>query len=210
VILADVDRTNQGLRRFFPDAVSPPNASDASVREWMAALIERQIKERSTVCIDFGGGDLIIKQIARQIGLVEFLTEYDIEPVAIHCIGADIDDLAYMQDVEQDGVFAPRYTAVVINEGVAPGHRDPTDAFRDVLAHPVMREVVRRGAVIVTLKRLDAMHIVDRHEVSFLDAAAMNGREGIEPPIGPWIATEVKRWLRGNAADFAAVDHMLP
>lgn len=209
VVLADVDRTNQGLKRFFPDALSPPSASDAAVREWLGQILEDQIERKYTLCMDFGGGDLLVKQLARDVDLVAFLAEYDIEPVAIHMLGADIEDLSYMRDVEERGVFAPAQTAVVFNLGVALGNRDPMAAFGPVAAHPITKQVLDRGAVLKRLTRLDVMHEVDARVLSF--SAAARGEAGDEgKPMGPLSRFVVSKWLRETEAEFAEIEHMLP
>lgn len=209
VVLADVDRTNQGLKRFFPDAVSPPSASDAAVREWLSALLEDQIARKYTLCLDFGGGDLLVKQLARDVDLVAFLGEYDIEPVAIHMLGADIEDLSYMRDVEEQGVFAPAQTVVVFNLGVTIGNRDPLLAFAPVADHAITKRVLDRGAVLKRLTRLEAMHEVDARVLSFSAAARGEKGEG-EKPLGPFARTILNKWLRATEEEFRDIDHMLP
>lgn len=208
VVLADVDRTNQGLKRFFPDALSPPSASDAAVREWLGHLLEDQIARKYTLCLDLGGGDLLLKQMARDLDLAAFLAEYDVEPVAIHMLGADIEDLSYMASVEERGVFAPPQTAVVFNLGVAIGNRDPLTAFAPVAEHPITKAVLDRGAILKRLTRLDVMHEVDERVLLF--SAAADGAAGEGKPLGPIARTILKKWLRTTEDEFRDIDHMLP
>jgi hypothetical protein len=42
-----------------------------------------------------------------------------IQPVAVHLIGADRDDLTYLRDVEEGRVVAPKATILVLNEAHA-------------------------------------------------------------------------------------------
>jgi len=59
-----------------------------------------------------------------------FLERHDIRPVAPHLIGPDRDDLAYLHDVEQDGLFAPTATILVLNEALVPARRAIRTAFQ--------------------------------------------------------------------------------
>ena len=66
-VIADCDRTNQTLAAFFPAAMKPPSAEDDDVREWLNDLADTQIERRSTSFLDLGGGDLTLKQWARDL-----------------------------------------------------------------------------------------------------------------------------------------------
>src|ERR1700678_2864711 len=55
VVIADADRTNATLSRFFENVVSPPSGDERDVREFLAAFVERQIEEGFTAIVDFGG-----------------------------------------------------------------------------------------------------------------------------------------------------------
>ena len=50
----------------------------------------------ATVLLDMGGGDQVFKRFAQSIELVTLLDQVGIMPVALHCIGPDIDDLSYL------------------------------------------------------------------------------------------------------------------
>jgi hypothetical protein len=132
VVIADVDRTNPSLSALFEGVVSPPSADDRDVKEFLAEFIEAQIEKKFTSVVDLGGGDLILKQVARETQLVPFLLRHGITPVAVHLIGTDIDDLAYLHEVEQDAVFAPAATIIVLNEGTVPPHRTAARAFESI------------------------------------------------------------------------------
>ena len=120
IVVADADRTNATLSSFFDGVVTPPSADDRDVKEFLAQFIERQIEEKFSAVLDLGGGDLVLKQVARETQLVAFLSQHGITPVAIHCIGPDVDDLAYLQDVEQSGIFAPDATVLVLTSRRCP------------------------------------------------------------------------------------------
>ncbi len=209
VVVADADRTNATLSAFFTDVLTPPSADDADVHDWFAQLCEQQIESRFTLLLDLGGGDLILKRIAREIGLVAFLAAYGIQPVAIHVIGPDRDDLAYLRDVEQGGLFAPEATILVLNEALVPANRSVKTAFQPVLDHPIFRAALERGAKPVWMPRLAPAHEVDERRLTFEAAVAGHTKNGL-PPIGPFNRQLITRWLRAMEQNFAPVADWLP
>jgi hypothetical protein len=207
VVVADIDRTNRTLSEFFENVSSPETADDRDVTEFLEAFVERQIAERFDAAIDFGGGDLTLKSVAREIGLTEFLESNGISPVAVHFIGADVDDLSYLQDVEENGVFAPEATVLVLNEAAAPPHLSPYAAFRrTVQGHPVLMSVLQRGGKLVHMPRLGPALEVDQLRVGFYAAARGEG----QTPLGPWKRQQVANWLRQMEESFKPVADWLP
>lgn len=210
VVVADADRTNATLSAYFDGVVTPPSADDRDVREWLAAFIEQQIESRFTAVMDFGGGDLILKRVAREIGLVEFLAQHGIRPVAVHLIGPDRDDLAYLQDVETDGVFAPDATILVLNEALVPPHKTAASAFAEtVRSHPILEQTIARGARLVTMPRLEPASEIDLRRLTFAAAEASRVKEG-QAPIGVWKRQQIALWRRAMEAAFAPVADWLP
>ena len=210
VVIADADRTNATLSAFFDRVVTPPSADEADMRDWFAAFIERQIADRFTTLIDLGGGDLILKQLAREIGLVGFLERYGICPVAVHLLGPDRDDLAYLHDVEQDGLFAPAATILVLNEALVPRGRSDKAAFQStILEHPTFLKALDRGAKVIWMPRLAVAHEVDSRRLTFTAAEENQVKPG-QTPIGPWNRQLIQNWLADMEGNFAPVAHWLP
>jgi hypothetical protein len=175
-IIADADRTNATLRSFYPQAIRPPSAEDGDVRDWLNGLVDDQIAKRQTIFLDLGGGDLSLHAWARDLDLVAFLQDNGVTPVLLHCLGSDIDDLAYLRDLE--GSFAPAHTAIILNEGMVPSGKAPASAFEATIDHPVFRAAAARGAVTVRLPRLGCMQEVERRRLAFRDMAAGNVQPG--------------------------------
>jgi hypothetical protein len=118
IIIADADRTNQTLAAFFVELVmSPPSAADDDMRPWLDGLLEKAIGQRQSLIVDLGGGDQLLKHVALELGLAEFLTRNAITPVVLHFIGADSDDLAYLREAERDRLLAPEKTAFQCRRG---------------------------------------------------------------------------------------------
>jgi len=208
VVIADMDRTNPTLSVFFSGVVQPERTSDIDVREWLAAFVESQIEQRFTAFLDVGGGDLVLKQVAREMDLAGFLAAQDIEPVAVHLIGPDRDDLAYLRDME-DSTFAPPATLLVLNEALVPANRSITLAFQGVVDHEIFRSALARGARAVWMPRLGAMHEVDNRRLTFSDAEAGKVKEG-QAQIGPWNRQVVSKWRQAMETAFADVADRLP
>jgi hypothetical protein len=192
-IIADADRTNATLRSFYPQAIRPPSAEDGDVRDWLNKLVDDQIAKRQTIFLDLGGGDLSLHAWARDLDLVPFLLANGITPVLLHCLGSDIDDLAYLRDLE--AVFAPPHTAIVLNEGMVPAGRAPLTAFEPLIEHAVFRAAAARGAVTVRLPRLGCMQRIERARVTFREMEQGRVPTGDEA-IGPTTKQMVTIWLR--------------
>lgn len=189
-VIADCDRTNQTIRAFFGDrATVPPSAEDEDVRLFLNDLADTQIERRSTSFVDLGGGDLTLKQWARDLDLGPFLLKHNITPVVLHLLGSDLDDLSYLRDLET--VFAPKHTAIILNAGMVPSGRSALTAFEPIISHPVFASVVERGAVVIKMPRLGCMQEVDRRRLSFQDAedgAVKSGQEKMGPTMRQMIA----------------------
>ena len=191
-IIADADRTNATLTAFFPSAVRPPSPEDGDVRDWLNSLIDAQVEHRKSIFLDLGGGDLSLHAWARDLDLVPFLIDNGIIPVLIHCLGSDLDDLAYLRDLED--VFAPPHTVILLNEGLIPIGKAPLTAFEPTLAHEVFRAAKARGAVVVRLPRLGCMQELERRRLTV--QAAIDNDVGTGQPFGITGRQMIVMWRR--------------
>lgn len=208
--VADGDRTNQTLARYFPHAVSPPSADDADVRPWMADLVETTILTRRDTLLDLGGGDLLLKATARDMDLLPWLTSLGVDIVPVHLLGPSIDDAAYLQSVEEGGLLASPATILVLNEGVVPPGRSAHAAFSEtVQTMPIFAATVGRGARLVSMPRLEPASELEESGLPFLSAAEGLAHPGGRP-LGPWKRQQVSLWLRRMEASFASVAEWLP
>lgn len=209
VVVADIDRTNATLSEYFEGVVNPPSADDRDVIDFLSSFFEQQIEKRFSGVIDFGGGDLVLKRMAREVNLVEFLAQYKVDPVAVHLIGPDRDDLAYLHSVEQGEIFAPSSTILVLNEALCPPHRTPLAYFESTIRNdPILVRAVQRGARLVRMPALEPAGELDRRRLSF--AAAERGDDGGSHGIGPWKRQQIATWRRAMEAAFAPVSDWLP
>jgi hypothetical protein len=201
--IIDADRTNPTLKAFFPDAAQPPSLADWEIREWLNAAVDAQIEHETPFAfLDLGGGDQTLKQWAAELDLAPFLAENGIVPVLFHLLSSDLDDLAYVRDLE--AVFAPPHTAIVLNEGTLAVGRDAKLAFEQTTSHPILRAAAERGAQVLFMPRLGCMQDVDRRRMSFQAAQAGVLKPG-EEKLGPTKRQMIAMWRRQMEANFAPV-----
>jgi hypothetical protein len=135
--------------------------------------------------------------------------KYGVEPVGVHFLGCDLDDLAYLRDVEEGNVFAPRRTILVLNEGIVPANRSVAKAFDAIQNHDIYRAAIARGAKPIFMPRLGCMSEVDRRRLMFEDAEAGRVKEG-QDKIGPINRQMIAIWRRAMDKAFADVADFLP
>ena len=209
-VIADGDRTNQTLARYFPRAVSPPSADDGDVRTWIAGLVEAQLAERHDIVLDLGGGDLVLKGLARELDLLSWLGSLGIDVVPVHLLGSSIDDAAYLQSCEDGGLLASPTTALVLNEGTLPPGRSAHAAFAETIqTMPVFAATIARGARLVAMPRLEPALDLEEGGIPFHLAAQGLASAGVRP-LGPWKAQQTSIWLRRMEANFAPIAEWLP
>jgi len=171
-ILADADRTNATLQAFFKGVVRPDYPDERTVHDWLDAVVNQQAADKVTVVLDMGGGDQVFKRFAMELRLAELLDEAGIMPVALHFIGPDLDDLSYLNDIEQSKAFCPPATALILNEGLIKDGRPKEAAFSEIRAHTIFQAAIRRGAREVWFPRLGCMQEVNSRRLSFANAEA--------------------------------------
>lgn len=210
VIVADGDCTNQTLATYFPDASSPASADHVTVTKWFEEQIETQIKSRKSLIVDFGAGDKTLKHVAHELSLVSFLKGQGIQLVAIHCVGPDSDDLAYLQSFETDSLFAPDATIIVFNQFCVPPHIPQATAFSDSIAESeIIQQILARSGDIVVMPTLGCAHEIERRRISFIGAVE-GETKGSLPPLGLIDRQRTRMWRDNMKKAFATVQRWLP
>ncbi|MGI4939528.1 MAG: hypothetical protein ACRYHQ_02975 [Janthinobacterium lividum] len=209
LLIADADRTNPTLSKYISGVVRPPSSEEGDMRDWSIATFNTTIETRVSTIVDFGGGDLVLKKLAREMDLVRFFGDYDVGVTILHFIGPDLDDLAYLRDMEKDGLLAPEATILVLNQALVPVGRSSETAFAPVLEHRFFREALDRRARVVVMPRLVPIQEVDARLLTFGAAAEGKTIEGL-PPIGPFNRSLIARWRRDMKANFTSVAEWLP
>ncbi|MBS0995806.1 AAA family ATPase [Gluconobacter cerinus] len=212
--ILDLDRTNATFSAFFPERTDrPPSADDNDVMDFLQKAINEQTAKRHHLIVDFGGGDLILKALAKRARLVRLFESYGIRPVMVHHFGADPDYLSFMKYFEDGELLAPEATILVLNAHVKPQRLSVTAAFEQTIKpHEIFRAAISRGAKFVVLPDLPCAHHIDRHRLMFYEAYA--GQDGIEtgrpPALSPFDRAELGIWLEDLENQFAEFSDWLP
>lgn len=190
--IVDADRTNATLSEFFPDVVTPASAEDADVEDCLRSLTEDMMEHPRTAVMDFGANDLTVKRVSRKLGGFDrYLARGGIRGVAVHFLGPDRDDLAFLRDMEGD-VFAPAATILVLNEALRPDGTS-NSLFEPVMADPIFQAAVSRGVQPVFMPRLEVAREVNLRRQGFLAAAA--GTPALDGTrLGPWKCSLIEAW----------------
>ncbi len=204
IVVADADRTNPALAAYFGGVLTPPSAEPDDMEAWFIALCEQQAEKRFNAVIDLGGGDQLLKSLGRQLDFANFFEELGVEPVAVYLLTPDLDDLAFLRDLEADGLFAPEATILVLNEGRADGRKSFETAFSAVLGHSIFTAAMKRGARPIAMPRLAYASESDVRRLTLSAARAGRSSDG-RPPLGVAQRQFIAKWLRDMEQNFAPV-----
>jgi hypothetical protein len=172
VVIADGDRTNRSLPLFLDGVLSPPSADDQTMWRWLESILERMVVERFPLLLDLGGGDLVLRQMALELGLHDLLVRQDLTPVVLHLLSPEVESLSCLASLEENSLFAPERTALILNAGLVPrGPASDAAAFERVREHKVFKAAIRRGAMPIVMPRLIPAHEITARHLSFADAA---------------------------------------
>lgn len=208
LIIADADRTNCTLSQFYPGALQPDSADEADVVALVRQVIESMATTGYSGLIDFGGGDLILKRLAKVMDLQNWLPEIGITPVLLYLLGAYKEDLAFVASLEER--FAPPATVVILNQAAVPKYMTPVVAFREtVQSSPILADVLSRGARLIIMPQLTPATAIEERLMSFADAAANRPPADGSERLGIWRAQETKLWLRAMDAETRAIEEWL-
>ena len=196
VLIADVDRINGTLGKFFGDALRPGGGDDTDVVALVRYVVETMAETGVDGLIDFGGGDLVLKAIAKKMDFVNWLPSIGIDPVLVFFLGAASEDLTIIEDFGKIG-FLPKATTVVLNAAAVPSNRAPDAAFRETIGESrVLEALVARGARIVRMPVLEPASAIEERRLPFADAIANRPPPGGGPALGLWCAQQTKAWDR--------------
>lgn len=200
VAVADADRTNATLGSFLKNVTRPELPDDKTVSDWLDDLMNQQAETRMSVALDMGGGDQVFKRFASSLELADLLAGEGIMPVAVHCLGPDVDSLAYLNDIEASRAFCPPSTILVLNEGLIRDSRPREAAFAEVREHSIYRSAQKRGVREIWFPALTCMQEVNTKRLSFSAAERQLGltnrqrvaiwRRAVEhalEPIADWL-----------------------
>lgn len=199
VIVGDGDVDHASLSQVFPPgtnegAVPPVSAQPADLKQWVTDLIGRAVDERSSLVLDLGGGEAILRDYNEDTSLVEFCDEVGIESVGLFMCGADPADFDHVVGIWDSAHFRPRQSILVFNEFLAPPGRSALGAFDFVTKRPEFERLTDEGMNCLTIPRLVPMPAMRNAGLSFHEAiAGKPGRSG--KPLGPMERHQVRKWV---------------
>lgn len=179
VVVADGDRTNRSLTARYTDASSPADVSDAAARRWLEGRIAEVVDGRKVVALDMGGGDTLLLDLAREVGLVPLLEGAGVTVLVLHMLGNAPDDTSVLEAAEEGELFAPRHTALVLNRG-ATGE-GPSSTFSRTIASSAYQGALARGAVSLQLPELKCAATIQARQISLEQAERAEVVEGLAP-----------------------------
>ena len=226
VHVADGDRYNRSISRFFPRCMSPRDARDSTMAEWLAGVFGYASEQRATVALDIGGGDRSLLGIAPQVAariapqLAPSLGGWGASTAAELSRGLDV-TLLYMLGGEFDDarglallngtLLSTARLLLVCNDGVAAPRRDGADPFDGLMQDSAVKAAVERGAAILRMPSLNSgiAHFLDDASMPFEAALAGHQNPGGHA-LSLWDRQTLLAWLREFEGAVAPHGGVLP
>jgi hypothetical protein len=207
--IVDADTNNPVLSQHFKEAERPPALDGDDKQAW----IEQQFNElvraatddatRHDMLLDVGGNDILLKKLGAEVQIAEYLEESGVDPVAVHMVGTDEEDLRYLTEVEEKRLFCPKATVIVLNKGLVPSTRSWEMAFKPIIESAIIQKITSpaRGAKIVVMPALGCMQQLEIAKLRSFKAALYP--EGMQK-VGGIAARRVRFWLEKEMPEMRA------
>ncbi|QDD92849.1 Transcriptional regulatory protein (plasmid) [Roseomonas mucosa] len=199
VIVGDGDVDHASLSQVYRQgtdgaAVQPSSAQPADLQQWVTQLMGRAVDEQSSLVLDLGGGEAILRDYGQDTSLVDFCDEVGIQSVGLFMCGADPADFDHIVGIWDSGHFRPRWSIMVLNEFLAPPGRSALGAFNFILERPEFGRLAQEGMQILPMPRLVAMPDMRNAGLTFFNAVeGKPGRDG--RPLSPMHRFQIRKWM---------------
>lgn len=206
VAVGDGDRRNPTLAGLYPPgtdggATQPVSDETADVKDWITRGLADMVATQTSLVLDLGGGDRVLGEYGRDLGMVEFSEMNGISPLALFMTGPEMDDFEHVLTIWKAGYFQATRSVLVLNEHLVAQGRTPVGAFDAILARPELLRMFDKGLVFVVMPRLPCMGEMRAAGLSFLDAVA--NKPGITgKPLDPVRQFMVATWHKRMLAAF--------
>jgi hypothetical protein len=216
VAIGDGDRRNPTLSGLYPPgtnggATQPVSDETADVKDWITKALGDMTAHQGSLVLDLGGGDRVLAEYGRDLGLVEFCDMAGIKPLALFVSGPEMDDFEHVLTIWKAGYFKAAHSVLVFNEHLVSGGRTPMGAFDAIIARPEMDQMIEEGLEPIFMPRLPCMKEMRAAGLSFLDAVA--NKPGLDgKPLDPVRQFMVTTWHKKmvKAFDDAGASAWLP
>ena len=174
----DADKMNatNNMSLFHREALQPTSVDPEDVKAWLEQRFTDLVERRFDAMLDVGGGDTPLARLVAEVPIVPTLEDEGVRVVVVHVVGPDLADLDYLDRFEQDDLFAPEATLIVMNGELVLSGRGLDFAFQQINDHDTITRSLTKGARIVEMPRLACMGAVTDRGLTFEDA--MNGKVG--------------------------------
>src|SRR5271165_6417699 len=180
----DADKMNatNNMSLFHREALQPPSAEPEDVKAWLEERFTDLVDRRFDAMLDVGGGDTPLARLVAEVPIVPTLEDEGVRVVVVHVVGPDLADLDYLDRFEQDDLFAPEATLIVMNGGLVLSGRSLDFAFQQINDHDTITRSLTRGARIGR-RRLNKRGIEDgeRAQERGPDRASRSRTQGSYP-----------------------------
>ncbi len=206
VLIGDGDRRNPTLAGLYPPgtaggATQPTTDETADVKDWITHGLGQMMSLSSSLVLDLGGGDRVLAEYGRDLGLVEYCEMAGIQPLGLFVCGPDMDDFDHVLTIWKAGYFRSPHAVLVFNEHLVSQGRTPAGAFDSILSRPEMKQMMKEGLVPLFMPRLPCMNEMRAAGLSFLDA--VSNQAGVSgKPLDPVRQFMVASWHKKMVAAF--------
>lgn len=216
VIVGDGDVDHASLSQIYQPgtkegAVQPISNQSADLKQWVTDLVGRAVDEQSSLVLDLGGGEAVLRDYGNDTSLVEFCDEEGMESVGLFMCGADPADFDHIVGIWDNGHFRPRWSILVLNEFLAPPGRSALGAFNYIMERPEFGRLIEEGMLSLTIPRLVAMPAMRNAGLTFFEAVnGVRGKTG--RPMSPMERHQIRKWLEHLESGLRGVqgDRWLP
>ncbi len=173
VLVADGDHhRSKTLSDLFPEASTHPASTEPNeVKRWLNDVLNRMVRERTSVVLDLGTENRVLQEYCRDLRLVEFCARRGFGALAAYFLGPEPEDLRHVLAVWEGGYFRPKNALLVMNEGVVRGARTVAGAFDGTLADSRLGEMLAAGVRPVFMSRLACIETARAAGLGFYRAA---------------------------------------
>ncbi len=176
----DADKVNasHNLSGFHEAALQPVSTEPADVKAWLEERFTDLMERRFDAVLDVGGGETPLARLVVEVPIATALEGEGVRVVVAHVIGPEVADLDYLDRFEQNDLFAPEATLIVMNSGLVVSGRSVDYAFQSVNRHKTIGRSIGKGARIVVMPSLACLAEVTDRRLLFEEA--MDGKVGAD------------------------------
>ncbi|HWY81040.1 MAG TPA: hypothetical protein VNY10_03710 [Roseiarcus sp.] len=207
----DADKMNatNNMSLFHEEALQPSSGDPEDVKAWLEERFTDLVDRRLDAMLDVGGGDTPLARLIAEVPIATTLEDEGVRVVVVHVVGPDLADLDYLDRFEEDDLFSPEATLIVMNGGLVLTGRSMGHAFQQINSHKSILRTFKKGARIVRMSRLACMSEVTDRGLTFEDA--MNGKVGADernlalldrPRVRKWWTRDFPEMIRSIPPDW--------